>query len=264
MSDSNYSNNKPNANTQRLLSNLRKNQEERNRRRINMNRMRREMIEYERSRKSEQNRIKNAENRLFLSELKQWMENPIYATGNADALQDFINKINAESDSAFSKGIYRHYITPIDDILGIDLLSFLNSYKDYSINLLYHLHLVYENFKKHRQLNTYRENMFIESMNNYYLMVENEKKTLKNSAELIYQALQAFKCLTDLIGIRYQSFQSSPNTSNRTGSSNNGSRSGSPVEGGYSRKISKTLIKEDKIKKIKAYIKKIMELVESM
>lgn len=217
--------------------------------RPNLNRMRKEIKEYEERRKTEQNRRQNEENRVFLRDLQQWMQKPVPV--NTDALEDFNNKIN-DRDSAFSKGMYRHYITPIDEILGIDLLSFLNSYKDYSINLLYHIHIVYENFKQHRELDIYRENMFIESMNNYYLMVENEKKTLKNSAELIHQALVALKSLIDLIGIQYQSPSSSPV---------NRSDSGSPVEGGF---LIKSQIKEHKIKKIKAYIKKIMELVESM
>lgn len=212
-----------------------------------LNEMRRKIKEYEQGRKTDENRRQNQENRLFLRDLQQWMQKPVPV--NTDALEDFNNKIK-DSDSAFSKGMYRHYITPIDEILGIDLLSFLNSYKDYSINLLYHLHIVYENFKQHRELDIYKENMFIESMNNYYLMVEKEEKTLKTSAELIHQALVALKSLIDLIGIQYQSRSSSP-----------GNRSDSPVEGGF---LIKSQIKEHKIKKIKAYIKKIMELVESM
>jgi hypothetical protein len=209
--------------------------------------MTRQIKEYEEGRKTEQNRRQNEENKLFLRDLQQWMQKPVPV--NSDALEDFNNKIK-DTESAFSKGMFRHYIIPIDEILEIDLLSFLNSYKDYSINLLYHIHIVYENFKQNRQLDIYRENMFIESMNNYYLMVEKEKKTLKNSAELIHQALVALKSLIDLIGIQYQSHSSSPL-----------SRSGSPVEGGF---LIKSQIKEHKIKKIKAYIKKIMELVESM
>lgn len=256
------------SNTTNKNENYVRQRENREARERNLERQRNEIREYEKSRLAQRNQYtitRNSENRSFFDELHTWLqEEP--KTG---ALDNFINKVN-ETNSFFSKGIYRHYINPIWNILDIELLPFLMHYKNNSIGLLYHLHGVFVNFDQNTQLNEHTVNLFIEAMNNYYIMITRDTLTLDTSNQLIYQALNAFKYLLDMIKIKLRNPSSFRSLNRTTQSSPNGSSSHSPnsphpsTSGGYYKHSFSNHSKKQKIKEIKKYCKKIIQLLNEI
>lgn len=256
----------------KINENYRRELENREARKRNLERQRNEIREYEKIMRAQRNQNsinRNLENRAFFSEIHTWLqENP-----NINALDNFFNKVN-DTNSIFSKAIHRHYINPTLNILDIELLPFLMHYKNNSIGLLYHLHMVFVNFDQSTQLNDHTVNLFIEAMNNYYIMITKENLTLDTSNQLIYQALLAFKYLLDMIKIKLKDNLYSSSfrylNSTRQNSSTNRSSSYSPniqppaTSGGYYKHSFSNHSKKQKIKEIKKYQKKIMQLLNEI